>query len=42
MSNHKQRYKSDKLYSVIVHYISKMKTTFDLNFDLNQAVKQHG
>ena len=23
-------------------YINKMKTTFDFNFDLNQALKQHG
>ena len=28
--------------SVVGHFINTMKTTFDFNFDLNQAVKQHG
>ena len=29
-------------YSAVGDYINTMKTTFDLNFDLYQAVKQHG
>ena len=28
--------------TVILAYINTVKTTFDLNFDLNQAVEQHG
>ena len=30
------------LCTVVGDYINKMKTTFDLNFDLHQAFKQHG
>ena len=29
-------------YTVVGDYINRMKTTFDFNFDLHQAVKQHG
>ena len=29
-------------YHTVGDYIDTMKTTFDLNFDLNQAVKQYG
>ena len=28
--------------TVVSDYINKMKATFDFNFDLNHAVKQHG
>ena len=28
-------------HTVVCDYINTMKTTFDFNFDLNQAVKQH-
>ena len=28
--------------TVVSNYINTMKTTFDVNFDLNSAVKQHG
>ena len=31
-----------KKHTVEGNYINAMKTTFDLNFDLYQAVKQHG
>ena len=31
-----------KLYTVVGDTINIMKTTFDLNFDLFQAFKQHG
>ena len=27
---------------MVSDYINTMKTTFDFNFDLNQALKQHG
>ena len=30
------------LNTVVVDYINTMKTTFDFNFDLHKAVKQHG
>ena len=28
--------------TVVGDYINTKKTTFDFNFDLNQAIKQHG
>ena len=31
-----------KKYTAVVTYINTIKTTFDLNFDLYQAFKQHG
>ena len=35
------RHPAHKLYTFVA-YINTMKTTFDLNFDLYQALKQHG
>ena len=29
-------------YTVVGNYINTMRTTFDFNFDLYQAFKQHG
>ena len=34
--------KAQFIFSGRRYYIIIMKTTFDFNFDLNQAVKQHG
>ena len=30
------------MYTMVGDYINTMKTTFDFNFDLYQALKQHG
>jgi len=31
-----------RYFTVVGDYINTVMTTFDFNFDLNQAVKQHG
>ena len=36
------QFQNKKKDTVVGDYINTMKTTFDFNFNLNRAIKQHG